>query len=143
MRKALLFLFLSSLIVLGACSNNDDASGKEKKTKTDEIQTINTADLQANNGKGDWVIVDTRSNDAFNGWALDGVKRGGHIKGAVDFSADWLKVDADKKELINVLENKGISTEKNVVLYDTNGKDAQTVADFLKENGFKNIYQYG
>lgn len=142
MRKALLLLLLSSLVVLGACSNDKVFSGKEKKATSDGIQTIKTADVQENIGKDDWVIVDTRSNDEFNGWALDGVKRGGHIKGAVDFSADWLKVDADKKELTSVLKTKGISADKNVVLYDANGKDAQMVADFLKENGYKMIYQY-
>lgn len=40
------------------------------------------------------------------------------------------------------MKAKGISAEKNVVLYDANGKDAKTVAEFLKENGYKNIYQY-
>jgi molybdopterin synthase sulfurtransferase len=142
MRKVLLLLLLCSLIVLGACSNDKVASGKDTKEESAGIQTIKTEDVQSNIGKDEWVIVDTRSNDAFNGWALDGVKRGGHIKGAMDFSADWLKVDADKKTLTNVLEAKGISAEKNVVLYDANGKDAKTVAEFLKENGYKNIYQY-
>lgn len=37
-------------------------------------------------------------NDAFNGWKLDEVERGGHIKGAVDFSANWLTVDSKDKE---------------------------------------------
>ncbi|WHZ03542.1 sulfurtransferase [Neobacillus sp. YX16] len=142
MRKVLLLLLLCSLIVLGACSNDKVASGKDTKEESAGIQTIKTEDVQSNIGKDEWVIVDTRSNDAFNGWALDGVKRGGHIKGAMDFSADWLKVDADKKTQTNVLKAKGISAEKNVVLYDANGKDAKTVAEFLKENGYKNIYQY-
>ena len=46
----------------------------------------------------DWVVVDTRLNDSFNGWKLDGVHRGGHIPGAVDFSANWLKVEDDSLE---------------------------------------------
>ncbi|CAH2715607.1 Thiosulfate sulfurtransferase YnjE [Neobacillus rhizosphaerae] len=146
-RKALLFLLLGSFLLLSACSNSN-ATGKSKETDkketTDVFQTIKTDDLKANLGKEDWVIVDTRSNDAFNGWALDGVKRGGHIKGAVDFSADWLKVKVDKKDkkLKEALKSKGISTDKKVVLYDANGKDAQTVAEYLKNNGFKNIYKF-
>lgn len=107
-------------------------------------QNIKTDELKANIGKDDWVIVDTRANDAFNGWALDGVKRGGHIKDAVDFSADWLKVKVDKQDekLTEVLKSKGITTDKNVVLYDANGKDAQNVVEYLQDKGFKNMYKY-
>ena len=54
--------------------------------------------MEKNLNDDSWVVVDTRINDAFNGWKLDGVKRGGHIEGAVDFSANWLKVDVEDKE---------------------------------------------
>ena len=78
------------------------------------------------------VVVDTRINDAFNGWALDGMKKGGHIEKATDFSAHWLTVDMDKskkdKALKEALINKGITKDKEVVLYDSNGKDALEVA---------------
>ncbi|MCL6570352.1 MAG: thiosulfate sulfurtransferase [Bacillus sp. (in: Bacteria)] len=145
-RKALLFLLLSTFLVLSACSNDSKTSNEktDKKVTSESVPTIKTADLKANVGKEDWVIVDTRSNDAFNGWSFDGVKRGGHIKGAVDFSANWLKVETDKKDekLTDALKIKGISHEKNIVLYDANGKDAQNVAEYLKDKGFKNIYKY-
>jgi 3-mercaptopyruvate sulfurtransferase SseA len=145
-RKTLLFLLLSIFLVLAACSNGSKASNEktDKKDTLVSVQNIKTNDLKANIGKKDWVIVDTRSNDAFNGWLLDGVKRGGHIKGAIDFSVNWLKVEADKKDekLADALKSKGISHDKNIVLYDANGKDAQTVADYLKDKGFKNIYKY-
>ena len=96
-RKAILFLLLGSLLVLSACSNNNTA-GKNKKETSVVTQNIKTDELKENIGKDDWVIVDTRANDAFNGWALDGVKGAGHIKDAVDFSADWLKVKVDKQD---------------------------------------------
>jgi len=91
-----------------------------------------------------WVIVDTRLNDAFNGWKLDGISRGGRIKGAVDFSANWLKVD-DKnltETLKKSLKIKGITKDKNIILYDVNGKDAESVADFLQAQGIENLYRY-
>jgi thiosulfate/3-mercaptopyruvate sulfurtransferase len=140
-KKAILFLLLSSFLLLAACSSNTNTSQKKKDTAT-TVQTIKTDDVKANVGKENWVIVDTRSNDAFNGWALDGAKRGGHITGAVDFSASWLKADQKDKKLTEVLKSKGITADKKVVLYDANGKDAQSVADFLKNKGFKNIYLY-
>ena len=144
----LLFLLLSSFLLLAACSNNNTKDAKSEKTDeggtSAAVQNIKTDDLKADLGKKDWVVVDTRSNDAFNGWPLDGVKRGGHIKGAVDFSANWLKVTDKKKDekLKALLKTKGITLNKNIVLYDANGKDAQNVANYLKNQGFNHIYQY-
>ncbi|MGL4968731.1 MAG: hypothetical protein ACRC5B_00990, partial [Fusobacteriaceae bacterium] len=48
---------------------------------------LSTAEVQVALKNSEVVLVDTRISDAFNGWALDGVKNGGHIEGATDFSA--------------------------------------------------------
>lgn len=139
-KKLLLVAALStSIFSLSACS-----AGQPTVDDSTKIKTISTQDLQGDIGKSDWVIVDTRLNDDFNGWKMDGVTRGGHIKGAIDFSANWLKVDAKDKDktLQAVLKTKGITADKNVVLYDANGKDAQAVADYLIKNGIKHIYKY-
>lgn len=127
-----------SVTVLAAC-------GSKQEVKEDgKAKTITAKELKDKIGKSDWVVVDTRENDAFNGWTLDGVKRGGHIKGATDFSAAWLKADNKNKDkrLDDALKTKGISPEKNVVLYDANGKDAKEVGDYLSKKGYKNIYTY-
>jgi molybdopterin synthase sulfurtransferase len=144
---ALLFLLLSSFFILAACSNSTKENNNEKSEKKStaaKVQTISTDDLKKDLEKEDWVVVDTRSNDAFNGWALDGVKRGGHIKGAVDFSANWLNVTDDKKDekLKGLLKSKGITSNKQIVLYDANGKDANNVASYLRKQGFNQIYKY-
>jgi molybdopterin synthase sulfurtransferase len=117
-----------------------DKSEKEKNTYT----TIDTKKVKGALNDPSFVIIDARLNDAFNGWKLEGISRGGRIRGAVDFSANWLKVEADHKEdiLNEALETKGIIKEKNIVLYDANGKDAQGVADYLKGKGFEKIYVY-
>ena len=91
-----------------------------------------------------WVIIDTRLSDAYNGWKLDGISRGGRIKGAVDFSANWLKV-GDKNltdTLKEILSSKGITKDKQIILYDANGKNADAVAAFLQSQGMENIYHY-
>ncbi len=131
-----------SMGLFSACGSKDNA--KEGENSSIEIKTIDTKELSANIEKSDWVIVDTRENDAFNGWKLDGVKRGGHIENAVDFSAAWLNVDSKDKEdhLKKDLETRGISAEKNIVLYDDNGKDAKAVAEYLSGKGYKNLYTY-
>ncbi len=99
--------------------------------------------LSAQNDES-WQLVDCRLNDAFNGWKLDGVQQGGHIPGAIDFSANWLRVDKKElaKELDDTLATKGIGKSKNVVLYDANGKDAADVAAYLTEKGYTKLHYY-
>ena len=85
---------LASVIALAGCSK--DASQQEAAETA--YKSITTEEVSENAGAEGWVIVDTRLNDAFNGWALDGVARGGHIEGAVDFSANWLLTEKEGKE---------------------------------------------
>ena len=129
---------LASVIALAGCSK--DASQQE--TAETAYKSITTEEVSENAGAEGWVIVDTRLNDAFNGWALDGVARGGHIEGAVDFSANWLLTEKEGKDEIlqEALETKGILPDKNIVLYDANGTDAVAVADYLSSKGYENIY---
>ncbi len=132
-----------TLLLLIGCSTKDQKK-KAKSSSQEEYTIVDTQKVEEILNDSSFVIVDTRLNDAFNGWKLEGISRGGRIKGAVDFSANWLKVEADHKENIlnEALETKGIIKEKNIVLYDTNGKDAQGVADYLKGKGFEKIYVY-
>jgi len=92
----------------------------------------------------DWVLVDTRATDAFNGWALDGVKRGGHIPHAVDFPASWLDVDQKGKSerLAATLRTKGIERDKHIVLYSTDERDRRRVAAYLRKAGFRKLHSF-
>lgn len=109
-----------------------------------DIPKMNTEELLSIQENPDWKIVDCRINDAFNGWKLDGAKQGGHIPGATDFSANWLKVNGKDKEqaLKEALAVKGITKEKNIILYDANGRDAAEVAKYLKTQSYGNLYYY-
>lgn len=129
-------LLLTLTTALSACS--------KEEVNNIETKAISTKELQSKLDDNSWVIVDTRINDAYNGWKLDGVKRGGHIEGAVDFSSNWLDVDNKDKEKIldEALQTKKIDKDKNIVLYDANGKDSQKVATYLSSKGYKNIYTY-
>lgn len=139
-----LLITVTTATALIGCSKNNSTAENTAKTNDSGAKTISTKDLKDKIGKSDWVVVDTRENDAFNGWKLDGVTRSGHIKGATDFSSAWLKVDdKDKdKRLEEALKTKGISTDKNVVLYDASGKDSTEVIKYLSQKGYKNLYQY-
>lgn len=140
-KTSLISALVLTMALFVGCSN--EQNGKEEVTGT-ETKTIATKELQEKLNDESWVVVDTRINDAFNGWKLDDVSRGGHIKGAVDFSANWLSVDAKDKDktLEKALETKGIDKDKNIVLYDANGKDAKEVASYLSEKGYNNLYTY-
>lgn len=129
-----------SMVITSACTK-EEVKGQATNI---ELKTISTQDLESKLNDNTWVVVDTRINDAYNGWALDGVERGGHIEGSVDFSANWLDVESDKKEetLDKALETKGIDKDKNIVLYDSNGKEAKEVANYLSNKGYENLYIY-
>lgn len=139
--KMLLGISLSAMLVLSGCSASQESAETETSTK---FETVTTEDLSENLQDPNWVVVDARDTNAFNGWALDGVKRGGHIENAVDFSANWLKVEKEDKDALlqEALDTKGISKEKNIVLYDANGKDASEVAAYLNTKGYENLYLY-
>ena len=139
-KASLLSALVLTMALFAGCSNEKE----NQKVADIEVKTIATKELQDKLSDDSWVVVDTRINDAFNGWKLDEVERGGHIKGAVDFSANWLTVDSKDKEktLDKALETKGIEKDKNIVLYDANGKDAKEVANYLSEKGYKNLYTH-
>ncbi|WBW96510.1 rhodanese-like domain-containing protein [Oceanirhabdus sp. W0125-5] len=153
MKKKLLLILSIMMVIFGlvGCTSKEDKQEVKNNSKQEikndskeEYTSINTEKVQEALKDNSWVIVDARLNDAFNGWKLDGVSRGGRIKGAVDFSANWLKVEDDNKEKIldEALETKGISKDKNIVLYDANGNDAKAVAEYLKGKGFSNLYVF-
>lgn len=114
-------------------------------------KNVTTLELQkaVENGA---ILVDTRANDVFIGWAVDGNLRGGHIPGATDFSARWLISEYDEKNnleklsreqvLKEALENKQILSKKQVILYDTNGKDAKLVGEYLAKMGVSDVLYY-
>ena len=140
--KKIKSIILATTMVLGLLSLS--GCSKKEEAKDVELKTISTKDLKAKLEDDSWVIVDTRINDAYNGWKLDGVSRGGHISGAVDFSANWLNVDNKNKEEIldEALKTKGINKDKNIVLYDSNEKDSKSVGSYLSQKGYTNIYTY-
>ncbi len=107
-------------------------------------ETVSTSQVQAALEDAEWVVVDTRISDAYNGWPLDGLSRGGHPRGAVNFSARWLDAETPEieQQLVAVLRDKGIRPDKRLVLYDANGRDQLKVHKYLRAHGFPHIYAY-
>ena len=87
------------------------------------------------------VIVDIRPMAAYNGWPLRHEVRGGHIAGAVPFSVSWFS-GPKSPERMNLLENKGITRDRNLILYGYGSDDASMAASCLDGLGFGRIRIY-
>lgn len=83
------------------------------------------------------AILDTRSEDSYNGWILHNEARSGHIKNAKPFPLLWTKLLDKNSKVINDLKNK-----KEIILYGADKNDTKKVYDFLENNGLKKIDIY-
>ena len=157
-RSILGLLFCCSLVISG-CGAGGNSSGASSQTTSQatsqttpqttpvtqtQESTITAQFIMENKDNEQYVIVDTRSNDAYIGWKVDGIERGGHIPGATDFSANWLDVEKDGKEQIlqDTLYIKGITPDKSIILYDNNTDNAKKVQQYLQQKGFDDVAIY-
>lgn len=82
------------------------------------------------------TLLDTRPSYIFNGW--DGVQgqAGGHIPGAINFSALWLREFDHEEAMQAELVRLSIYAEHEIILY---GEDSGCVAIELRNLGYNNI----
>ena len=138
MDRRQLLAFALAATTSALCSDLVAQSDGEGVTELSVSEVSNVIDDE------DWVLVDTRASDAFNGWKLDAVRRGGHLPGAVDFPASWLDSDREDKDkiLASALRVKGIEPHRRVVLYGVNQGDRDRVAAYLRKAGFSHVYDF-
>jgi thiosulfate/3-mercaptopyruvate sulfurtransferase len=104
-------------------------------------KSISTQALLAHLGDPGVVIVDVREMAAFNGWALYGATRGGHIPGAVAFPLSHLAA-ADTPVLKRSLVAKGVTLDKTVVVYGTTYHSSAILATMLESWGYARVQIY-
>lgn len=80
-------------------------------------------------------LIDIRPIAAYNGWALRGEARGGHIRGARTFPLEW----TDFEEWPDLLRDKGIRSDKPVIVYGYDPEEAERMADKLAHAGYTEI----
>ncbi len=97
---------------------------------------ITAAELQRRLTDTDVTVVDVRATAAYNGWRLRGEARGGHIPGAVAFPGTWLN-RLDEVELERLLNAKGITTDRTVVLYGDASADVAALRAALEDRGHR------
>lgn len=124
----------------------DDTAPQHRRAEFAAVLT--TVEMERMRQKGA-LLIDTRENAAYIGWTVGETARGGHIPGAVDFSALWLRYpEGEKGEdlrlqwLPRLLKRKHMDTAVDLILCDTNGRDAAEVACFLQKNSCSRLYYY-
>lgn len=106
------------------------------------VTHINTQDLLELLPRTGLVLIDTRVPAAFNGWKLNGEARGGHIRGAVNVPISWMKL-LSEPETKALLDSKGISTDKTLVIYGYRG-EMDDALDYLPPRlGYEDVRIYG
>ncbi len=84
------------------------------------------------------VIVDVRPIAAYNGWILRQEGRGGHVPGAIPFPLSWLDA-LDDAGLTRLLEEKGISPDKNAMIYGYGAQDSDAASTRLAGLNFTSL----
>lgn len=102
------------------------------------FSTITTLELKELLEQPNTKIIDVREVDAYNGWCLNGEKRGGHIKGAKSLPIKWTKY----MDWIEIVRSKNIMPDNNIVLYAYKNEDCFKVAELLTKAGYKSISIY-
>ncbi len=83
-------------------------------------------------------ILDVRPIAAYNGWQLQGEKRGGHIPGAKNIPLRWTRF----MDWVEVLEEKQLSPGDPITVYGYTEEQSHSMADKLSRLGYDNISVY-
>lgn len=94
----------------------------------------------------DFAVIDTRTDEEYMGWQLYSETRGGHIPHAVNIPYAWF-YNSDKtthgyKELKNLLESRGITSDKEVTSNCTAGIRSGYVYFILRLMGYSRVSNY-
>ena len=103
------------------------------------VKKIDTETLLKNISNPDYVLIDTRQDSLYNGFKDKNAIRGGHIKGAIQFTTEWLDGIAEDK-FESFAAGKGITKEKTLVFYDSNPDNLERVSAELPQKATKFAY---
>ncbi|MBQ6775995.1 MAG: hypothetical protein IJP53_05995 [Synergistaceae bacterium] len=121
MKKILLACVLTVFAAAACCA-------EVPVTVTDSLEVF-----RAYIGNDNSVMLDLRSEAAYQGWKLDGAVRGGHVAGAMDFPTSWLGL-ADDAKLDEILTQKGVASGKTVILYGAEKVDERLLAALTRKD---------
>lgn len=102
------------------------------------VNNISTAELVPVVQNNSAHIVDVRTIDAYNGWALNHEHRGGHIKGARALPLKW----SNYSEWIDIVRHKNIFPRDELIVYGNCKEDAERIANQFIDFGYKDVSVY-
>jgi molybdopterin synthase sulfurtransferase len=101
---------------------------------TDQTRTIELDEVHDRLEDPSLALLDVRPLAAYNGWRLGTEARGGHIPGAAAFPLEWLQT-VDEPEIARLFAGKGLTPDRDVVVYGDGAADAATLAERLERFG--------
>lgn len=103
-----------------------------------EPKKISTHELFNKIDQPETRIIDIRPIAAYNGWALEGEQRGGHIPGAKSIPLQW----TEYMDWIEVLEEKNITKDSSIIVYGYDKEGSHQMAQKLHKLGFEDVAMY-
>ncbi|CDF98706.1 rhodanese-like domain-containing protein [Avibacterium paragallinarum] len=101
-----------------------------------KVTLMETRELLNHLDDPNFVIIDTRQDSLYNGFKEKNATRGGYIKGAIQFSCDWLE-HIQPEKFDSFAAGKGITKEKHLVFYDSNPENLDCVTAEFAARGYK------
>lgn len=128
-------------------SEQNSASAKAKNEAAVDTATEEEVQEFMNDTDEKTVLVDSRAQESYAGWALEGAKNGGHLKNSALFSERWLDCDYSGSAprtayLERAMEAQNITKDSDIIVYDYDGEHAKDVASYFVEQGIKDVSIY-
>jgi 3-mercaptopyruvate sulfurtransferase SseA len=102
---------------------------------------VSTTELRRRLTDPELAIVDVRPLSAYNGWRESADPRGGHVPRAVAFPSSWL-ARVDSGDVDELLADKGLVPEREIVLYGGRDDDVGDLARSLSERDYAHVRTY-
>ena len=132
-------IFLASNFILSSCTTKDYSNSSTPVEKK-EIKAISLEDFTKNLSNSEYQFIDTRDDEAYNGFKVDNVKNGGHLKNSIQYSTSFIgKVNKNKEA--KFISDKGLDKNKKIVVYDTNKDNIEKVSDKFASLGYE-VYKF-
>lgn len=103
-----------------------------------QISFISEEEILNNYETKDYLILDLRPVEAYNGWRLKNEKRGGHIKDAKSLPAKW----SNYIDWLDIVKSKVITSNNSLILYGYGESEIIKVAKKFIKLGFNKIKIY-
>ena len=128
-------------------AEQNTASAKAKTEANVDTATAEEVQEFMNDTDEKTVLVDSRAQESYAGWALEGAKNGGHLKNSALFSERWLDCDYSGSAprtayLERAMEAQNITKDSDIIVYDYDGEHAKDVASYFVEQGIKDVSVY-